>query len=101
MLDSLDDARVVNIGLNKLNAINRLHLGEIHGDDRALLACAGGGDLRPSSWSRTQIDHGLPSFEQCVAAVDLVELEGGARAIILRVGSAHEGVAPVSGEPAF
>ena len=101
MLDSLDDARVANIGLNEFDARDGLHLGEIHGDDRALLSDAGGGDLRPSSWSRTQIDDGLPSFEQCAAAVDLVELEGGARAIILRVGEAHEGVAPVSGEPAF
>ena len=111
MLDPLGEAWVVDIGLNEFDTrarrarrarvLNRLHLGEIHRDDSALLSDALGGDLRPASWSRTQIDDGLPSFEKPVAAVNLVELKRRARAIILRVCAAHEGVAPVSGEPVF
>jgi hypothetical protein len=93
---------IVEVLVQDGDAGDRLDAVDVDRHDGALPfggAHALGGDLRPASGRRAEIDHRRAGLEKSEPVVDLGQLEGRARAVALAFGFGHVGIVELALEP--
>jgi hypothetical protein len=96
--------RIEEVELAEHHARDRRHLENVDRDHLALpvrRADALGRDLAPAAGRGTEVDHAAPGLEHAMLVVDLDQLEGGARAQSLTLGTRHIGIVELAFEPAL